>query len=112
MRKVREVLRLKHVLKLTEREIERSAGTSHGTVGRYLKRAEEAGLVWEEAEKLSDGGVEARLFQQGGRNEPLTRAPIDFCWVHTELHRAGVTLELLWTEYMQAVAEGGTGRKP
>jgi transposase len=112
MRKVREVLRLKHVLKLTERQIERSVGTSHGTVGRYLKRAEEAGLVWEEAEKLSDGEVEARLFQQVGRNEPATRAPIDLRWVHTELHRAGVTLELLWTEYLQAVADGGSGRKP
>ena len=42
----------------------------------------------------------------------VTRAPIDFRWVHTELHRAGVTLELLWTEYLQAVAEGGSGRKP
>jgi transposase len=112
MRKVREVLRLKHVLKLAERQIERSVGISHGTVGAYLKRAEEAGLSWEEAEKLSDGEVEARLFQQVGRNEPVTRAPIDFCWVHRELHRAGVTLELLWTEYMQAVAEGGSGRKP
>ena len=112
MRKVREVLRLKHVLKLAERQIERSVGISHGTVGAYLKRAEEAELSWEEAEKLSDREVEARLFQQVGRNEPVTRAPIDFGWVHRELHRACVTLELLWTEYMQAVAEGGSGRKP
>jgi transposase len=42
----------------------------------------------------------------------VTRAPIDFRWVHTELCRAGVTLELLWTEYMEAVAEGGSGRRP
>lgn len=112
MRKVREVLRLKHVLKLTERQIERSVGISHGTVGAYLKRAEEAGLGWEEAEKLSDEEVEARLFRQVGRNEPATRAPIDLRWVHVELHRAGVTLELLWTEYMQAVAEGGSGCRP
>jgi len=88
MRKVREVLRLKHVLKLTERQIERSVGTSHGTVGRYLKRAEEAGLVWEEAEKLSDGEVEARLFTQVGRNEPSARAPIDLGYVHLELPSA------------------------
>jgi transposase len=112
MRKVREVLRLKHVLKLTERQIERSVEISHGTVGAYLKRAEEAGLGWEEAEKLSDGEVEARLFQQVGRNEPALRAPIDFAWVHLELRRAGVTLELLWAEYQQAVADGGAGRKP
>ena len=112
MRKVREVLRLKHVLKLTERQIERSVGISHGTVGAYLKRAEKAGLAWEEAEKLSDVEVEARLFRQVGRNEPAPRAPIDFGWVHTELRRVGATLELLWGEYLQAVAEGGSGRRP
>ena len=41
----------------------------------------------------------------------MTRAPIDFRWVRRD-HRVGVTLELLSTEYMQAVAEGGSGRKP
>jgi hypothetical protein len=39
-------------------------GISHGTVGAYLKRAEEAELSWEEAEKLSDGEVEAVRTQQ------------------------------------------------
>ena len=27
------------------------------------------------------------------------------------VRRAGVTLELLWSEYQQAVADGGTGRR-
>jgi transposase len=27
------------------------------------------------------------------------RAPIDFGWVHRELRRTGVTLQLLWLEY-------------
>ena len=58
---------------------------------------------------MSDAEVEARLFTQVGRNEPAARAPIDFGWVHMELRRAGVTLELLWTEYQQAVADGGSG---
>jgi transposase len=112
MRKIREVLRLKHVLGLSERRIEGAVGVSHGTVGAYLQRAEKAGLSWEEAETLSDTEVEARLFQQVGRNEPASRAPIDFAWVHLELRRVGVTLELLWNEYQTAVAEGGSGQKP
>jgi len=112
MRKVREVLRLKHVLKRSEREIAAAVGVGHGTVGAYLKRAKEAGLRWEDAEAMSDAEVEARLFTQVGRNEPAARAPINFGWVHVELRRPGVTLELLWSDYQQAVAEGGTGLRP
>ena len=111
MRKIREVLRLKHELKLSKRKIGAALGLGPSTAGDYLKRAKAAGLTWTEAETLSDAAVEARLFQQLGRNEPWVRAPIDLRWVHLELRRAGVTLELLWTEYQQAVADGGTGQK-
>ena len=112
MRKVREVLRLKHVLELTERPIAAAVGIGHTTVNDYIKRAERAGLTWQEAEPLTDAEVEARLFRQVGRNEPSSRAPIDFGWVHMELRRAGVTLELLWSEYQEAVADVDSGDKP
>jgi transposase len=112
MRKIREVLRLKQDRKLSERKIGRSVGIGRSTVGEYLERAKDAGLTWEEAEKLNDAEVEARLFRQLGRNEPWERAPIDMAWVHRELRRPGVTLELLWTEYQQAVADGATSKKP
>jgi IS30 family transposase len=94
MRKVREVLRLDS-LELSEREIAGSVGIGHTTVGAYIKRAKEAGLRWEDAEAMSDAEAEARLFTQMGRNEPAARAPIDLGYVHLELRRAGVTLELL-----------------
>jgi transposase len=112
MRKIREVLRLKHEFKLSKRKIAGSVGIGASTVGDYLKRAQDAGLTWSEAEKLCDAVVEERLFRRLGCNEPWVRAPIDMGWVHTELRRAGVTLELLWTEYQQGVADGGTGKKP
>lgn len=112
MRKVREVLRLKYELKLSERSIAASVGIGHSTVNDYIQRAERAGLTWKEAEHLTDAEVEARLFCQVGRNEPSMRAPIDFGWVHMELRRAGVTLELLWSEYQEAVADGASGHTP
>lgn len=112
MRKVREVLRLKHELGLSERPIAAAVGIGHSTVNDYLKRAERAGLRWQDAEPLSDAEVEARLFCQVGRNEPCGRAPIDLGWVHLELRRAGVTLELLWSEYQEAAAQGGSGLEP
>jgi transposase len=111
MRKVREVLRLDS-LGRSEREIAGALGIGHTTVGAYLKRAKEAGLRWEEAEALSDVETEARLFTQVGRNEPAARAPVDLGHVHLELRRAGVTLELLWAEYQQAVVDGGSGLRP
>jgi transposase len=103
---------LKHTLGLSERQIARSLGIGHTTVDAYLKRAMRAGIHWGEAEKLSDTEVEVQLFQQVGRNEPFARAPINFAWVHMELRRTGVTLELLWTEYQQAVADSRSDQRP
>lgn len=112
MRKVREVLRLKYACGLPQREIAASCAISKGSVSEYLTRAREAGLTWEVANALSDAEVEARLFTQVGCNEPSVRAPVDFEWVHRELRRVGVTLQLLWVEYQQAVAARGDGTRP
>jgi transposase len=75
---------------------------SPSTVGDYLSRAEQAGVTWEQAKVLSDAEVEARLFKVIGRSEPSPRAAIDFNWVHAELGRVGVTLQLLWGDYQLA----------
>lgn len=107
MRRIREVLRLKYELGLGHRAITASCALSKGSVSDYLKRARDAGLAWEEARGMSDAEVEERLFRLVGRNEPSVRAPIDFAWVHQEMHRTGVTLQLLWLEYREAVTKRG-----
>lgn len=112
MRKIREVLRLKDELSLSHRAISASTGISRSTVSEYVGRAERAGLTWEKAKELSDADVEARLFEQVGRNEPQKRASIDLRWVHQELRRPGVTLQRLWTEYQEGVASGPPGYRP
>ena len=38
-------------------------------------------------------------------------ATVTYAWVHVELGRAGVTLELLWAEDQQAVVDGGTAMR-
>jgi len=91
MRRIREVLRLKHECGLSHRGISASTGMSKGSVSDYLRRAEEAGLTWEQARELDDGALEARLFINVGQNLPPTRAPIDHRWVHTELQKRGVS---------------------
>ena len=112
MRKIREVLRLKFEVGLSHRQVAAAVGISRGSVSDYLERAKEAELMWEIARGLSDAEVEARLFQQLGRNEPSTRAPVDLGWVHREMRPAGATLQLLWSEYQAATAERADGARP
>ena len=60
---------------------------------------------------MTDLDVEARLFRSPGVNEPAARAPVDFAWVHREMRRKGVTLQLLWGEYAEGVrGAGGSAR--
>jgi transposase len=112
MRKIREVLRLKYESGLSHRSISASTGMSKGSVSDYLRRAVEAGLTWEIAQGLDDAELEQLLFRDVGRNLPPARAPIDFEWIHRELPRHGVTLLLLWNEYVAAVAGSESGERP
>jgi transposase len=111
MRKVREVLRLKFECGRSNRQIAQSCRIGAGTVSEYLQRARESTVSWEDAKALSDAELEARLFQQTQYRASLPRAPIDLEWVHQELRRTGVTLQLLWTEYVEA-AQARDGEKP
>ena len=40
------------------------------------------------------------------------RVPIDFEWVHRELRRTGVTLQLLWVEYRDAALAANRCGRP
>lgn len=100
MRKVREILRLKHEVKLSHRQVAESLGVSIGVVSKVVNRATLAGLAWDAVADLSEEAVEARLY--GARGSPgAARARPDPEWIHTERKRAGVTLELLHPEYLR-----------
>ena len=100
MRKVREMLRLKHN-KRSHRQIASSLSVAVGTVSGHLKRAAELGVTWEQAQSLNDSELNALLFRDDGRRAPVERIAIDYGWVHRELHRPGVTLQLMWAEYQE-----------
>jgi transposase len=60
MRRIKEVLRLKHFQGLPERAIARSVGVSNGVVHSYLSRAGSAGLSWPLPEGITDEDLELR----------------------------------------------------
>ena len=100
MRLLREILRLRHSGNLSQREIARSLSVGLGTVCQGLARAAQAGLSWPLPEGLDDVQLEALLAgprvpsSSGGRPLP------DLARLHEELRRPGVTLQLLWVEYL------------
>ena len=104
MRKIREILRLRHEQGLSHREIARACVIGAGTVSRYLQKTAERGLGWPLPAELDDTTLEARLFR---RPAPATgRARPDCAYIHRELKRDGVTLQLLWEEYAQVHPDG------
>ena len=62
VRKIKEVLRLKHACALSKRQIAEICKISHSTVGEYLERANKAGIGWPLPEGLTDQELEQRLF--------------------------------------------------
>jgi transposase len=104
MRKVREVLRLKHTLGLSYRKISEASGVSKTQVAEYVRRAEVAGLAWPLPEGLDDAALDQRLFPVAA--DSGARPAIDWPAMQTELKRRGVTLALLWQEYLAEQPNG------
>lgn len=105
MNRIRELLRFKEQ-KLSQREISRAIGVARSTVQEYLVLAEACGLTHEASCKLSDSELKELL----GRRTPGRRNEIedpDWEVIHKDLHsRKGVTLELLWQEWLKQVSSG------
>ncbi len=97
MRRLREILRLKYDCGLSHRAIARGCGVGAGTVSEYLQRARQAGLTWPLPEDLDDAALEARIFPVASEAAGPRPLP-DAAFLHQELKRPGVTLQLLWVE--------------
>ena len=106
VRKIREILRLKHEVGLSNRAIARACKLSNSTVGEYLRRAREAGVSWPLPEELGEEELYRELFPEA-KGEAETDRPLpDWEEVRRELSRKGVTLRLLWIEYREKYPDG------
>ena len=104
MRRIREVLRLKHERGLTHREVAQACSISIGAVTLYVRRAAAHGLSWPLPDALDHATLEARLFPRAAAIRDRPRPA--FVQIHRELARPGVTLQLLWEEYAQVHPAG------
>ena len=104
VRKIREVLRLKYELGLSDRKIAVAVGSARSTVQECVQRCRQAGLSWPLPAELDEVLLHERLYR---REVPLSRAPqVDFAMLRAELARPGVTRLLLWQEYKAQHPDG------
>jgi transposase len=104
MRKVREVLRLKHALGMSYRKISEATGVGKTQAAEYVRRAEAAGIAWPVPTGIDDADLERRLFRSPA--EVTKRVEPDWPAIQRELKRRGVTLALLWQEYLAEQPDG------
>lgn len=105
MRKIRDVIRLALGEGLSLRQVGLSLDLPFTTVGDHVRRALAAGLSWPLPEELSDADLEQLLFPPPAPSNVARPMP-DFAYVHRELRRKGVTLELLWLGYREVHPDG------
>jgi len=105
MRKIREILRLK-AQGLSDRKVARSVRVARSTVRRIRLRADAAQLGWPLPDDLTESVLEALLFPSHPPPGTHQRPVPDWKYIHAELRRDGVTLQLLWLEYKEAHPDG------
>jgi len=99
MRKIKEVLRLHFEAGLGHRKIAKVLGISKGAVGNYLSLAKAKGIGWPLPENLDEQNLEQCISPPAqGKSAHLVEP--DYPVIHQELKRKGVTLQLLWSEYV------------
>jgi len=104
MRKIKEVLRHRLVLKLSTDKTARILSVGRTTVREYEERFRASSLPWPLPDDLTDSRLEAMLFPpktvSGGKPQPS----LDY--LVKEMMRPNVTLALLWEEYKSAHPDG------
>ena len=107
MRKIKEILRLRNELNLTERQIAAAVSLSQSAINGCLKRFKDSGLSWSEAAQQPEAELEAALYRHTARKPARKRRQPDFAAIDEELrtHRH-TTLRLLWEEYRETEPKG------
>jgi len=104
MTNYKEILRLES-FGINRSQIAAALSCSRTTVITVLKKAEEKGLTFQKAEQRSNREIADMLFP--GEPGKLTYKMPDYDYIHREMAKSGMTMQLLWFEYCDACADSG-----
>ncbi len=97
MRKLKEIARLYLELHLGVRPIARACNISTSTVSLYVDKLIQLGLTYPQICRMEEDAL-SRLIFPGKEKVPKKPLP-DFDYIHKELKKKGVSLQLLYEEY-------------
>ena len=105
---IKDIIRLKWDGELSHEQIAAALAVSKGVVTKYVGLAAAAGLDWQEVREWDEPQLLARLVPRSANAVPYVEP--DWGRIHQELSRKGVTLLLLWEEYVAEHTEARTWR--
>jgi transposase len=105
---IKDVIRMKWEGQHSHEQIAATLRISKGVVAKYVALAAAAGLDWQTVRTWDERQLVARLLPREASSTPVV-VP-DWGRMHLELGRKGVTLMLLWEEYVAAHADQRTWR--
>ena len=105
MRKIKEILRLKLECGLSDRKVAASCNVARATVQEYSGRALAAGLSVDQINSMPEEELDQKLFPSRSHCNSVTPVP-DYPVISSELRKPGVTLQLLWEEYVEKHPDG------
>lgn len=100
MRKTRQIIKRRMLQKMSAREVADSLAVSLGSVYNVMKRFKTTGLNWSSVCELSDDQLAQQLYEAAPASKSNRHMP-SMAYLHQELHRPGVTLQLLHIEYLE-----------
>lgn len=106
VKKSKEIIRLYIHGELSCRRISQALDLSRPVVSRVINRWKETGLSWEELQGVPDSEFQEMLYPQNRPPGKADQLKEQFPRFATELKRPGVTLQLLWEEYIRDNPEG------
>ena len=108
LRMIKDLIRLKWHAQLPHAQIAATLKISKGVVAKYVALATAAGLDWDTVQGWSEQQLSTALQPRSAASLPVV-VP-DWGRIHRELDRKGVTLMLLWQEYVEANPQARTWR--
>ncbi len=104
MTNYKEILRLNN-LGIKNTQIATALDCSRTTVIAVLQKAGELGITWQKYSNANNTEITKLLFPEGN-GKPIFKMP-DYEYVHREMAKSGMTLQLLWFEYCEQCTQCG-----
>lgn len=105
VRTIKEICRLHFKFDLSIRGIARACNISSSTAHSYVKKIKDENISFEEILKMSEEELQ-NFFIPEKQAKPSSKQELDFKYLHSELKRKGVTLQLLYEEYLENNPDG------